>query len=100
MIAYYFFAFLIVLPYLSWLALLFAPLGLVLSPFIIGSGMFLSLLSIVFGSAGASILGIVGVDIVLVMFALFGEIFLIPLAIFWPLSLALSVASYFASLYT
>ena len=98
MVAYYFFAFLIFLPYLSWLSLLLAPLGLVLSPFIIVLGMFLSLLSIALGAIGPAYWGAVGVYIVLVMLGLFGEIFLIPLAIFWPVSLALTVASYFASL--
>ena len=98
MIAYYVFAILAVLPYASWLALLCLPGVIVLSPLLLAIAAIVSLFSFITGGLGS--LAFVYIYGVLVLLAIFGEIFLIPLAIVSPLSVAASAITYYFSLNT
>ena len=98
MIAYYVFAILAVLPYASWLALLCLPGVIVISPLLLAIAANVSLYSLITGGIGS--LASVWIYGVLVLLAIFGEIFLIPLAIVSPLSVAASAITYYFSLNT
>ena len=98
MIAYYVFAILAVLPYASWLALLCLPGVIVLSPLLLAIAASVSLFSFITGGLGS--FAFVYIYGVLVLLAIFGEIFLIPLAIVSPLSVAASAITYYFSLNT
>ena len=98
MIAYYVFAILAILPYASWLALLCLPGVIVISPLLLAIAAIVSLFSFITGGLGS--LAFVYIYGVLVLLAIFGEIFLIPLAIVSPLSVAASAITYYFSLNT
>ena len=99
MYLYYGFGIATVLPYLSWLALACVPVVLLLSSVFIVIGIILNVFAFLLGGAGGYV-GFWTTYIVLVLLAIFGEIFLIPMGLFSPVSLILTIVFYYLSTIT
>ena len=96
MYLYYGFGIATVLPYLSWLAAAYIPVVLLLSSVFIVLGVILNVFAFLLGGASGYI-GFWTTYIVLVLLAIFGEIFLIPMGLFSPVSLILTIVFYYLS---
>ena len=99
MYLYYGFGIATVLPYLSWLAAACVPVVLLLSSVFIVIGIILNVFAFLLGGAGGYV-GFWTTYIVLVLLAIFGEIFLIPMGLFSPVSLILTIDFYYLSTIT
>ena len=96
MYLYYGFGIATVLPYLSWLAAACVPVVLLLSSVFIVIGIILNVFAFLLGGAGGWV-GFWTTYTVLVLLAIFGEIFLIPMGLFSPVSLILTIYFYYLS---
>ena len=99
MYLYYGFGIATVLPYLSWLAAACVPVVLLLSSVFIVIGIILNVFAFLLGGATGYV-GFWTTYLVLVLLAIFGEIFLIPMGLFSPVSLILTIVFYYLSTIT
>ena len=99
MYLYYGFGIATVLPYLSWLAAACVPVVLLLSSVFIVIGIILNVFAFLLGGAVGWV-GFWTTYTVLVLLAIFGEIFLIPMGLFSPVSLILTIVFYYLSTIT